>query len=633
MQDRDYTLKRMMSRRITPEEFQYESLWAPPLYTMLSREDIAQLHYYATSPLYSAKLKEKYKLIDDIMLSRGFKKLFAGTNRVAYEPTFANNFIIKVAYDKVALQDSINEFFNQHLLKPFCCKVFEVSECGTVGVFEKVQPITNSNEFISVAADIFVLLNNFLCGEFVVDDIGTHYMNNYGVRMGFGPVILDFPYVYRVDPKKIFCSKPDHNDPSGYCNGPIDYDAGFNKLYCKKCGCIYKPFELAKKIDYHEQVIKEREEIHMKIKISGGSKGIKKSIDTNDMQKPVTSVKTKKIKLGGGSKPAEEKKTVNGMAPAEEVEEEKVEAPVEQEVIEMPEVETKEEEKEKEVISAVSFDEDIKGKNEDPGYDDENVETLLAKINNIYNYTDKTDEEKAEIVNCICNMLESILLDNIEVSIKMFSAILRKKKNLKDDIVKLFLEDNSCSINNQFIKLLMSSGIYRFVTKIDIAKDTADENLVLSVVPGIQKKETEKIVFEGEPVENLFNILEIERILLDEDKVEDETTDSESEYEEDLDDENYEDDYEDVTGLDLANAEIISKKDVFSNEKPGKILVVKNDDGSYLTLDDKILAVDHISGRKLDEITIVPKDWYDKLSKIAEDIEASESTGESSEEE
>ena len=61
MQDRDYTLRRMMSKTMTPEEFNYESLWAPPLYSMFTMEDIALLNHYATSTKYSAKLKEKYK--------------------------------------------------------------------------------------------------------------------------------------------------------------------------------------------------------------------------------------------------------------------------------------------------------------------------------------------------------------------------------------------------------------------------------------------------------------------------------------------------------------------------------------------------------------------------------------------
>ena len=100
----------------------------------------------------AAQLQEKYKAIDEIMKSRGFVKLVSGTNRVSYAPTFANDFIVKVAYDSVALQDSIREYKNQYLIKPFCTKVFEVSPNGVLGVFERVNPITSREEFLSPAA-------------------------------------------------------------------------------------------------------------------------------------------------------------------------------------------------------------------------------------------------------------------------------------------------------------------------------------------------------------------------------------------------------------------------------------------------------------------------------------------------
>ena len=328
MIDRDYMLNRLMSKSMSKQEFNYEILTAPPIYSMFTVEDINQLHYIASSVKYSAKLKEKYEAIDNIMRNRGFEKLVAGTNRVSYIPTFANNFIIKVAYDSVALKDSLREYENQRLIKPFCTKVFEVTPCGTLGVFERVNPVTSVKEYISMAADIFRLLNNFVIGDYVIDDIGTRYFQNIGYRNGFGPVILDFPYVYEVDPKKIWCNKPDPNDPTGYCNGPIDYDGGFNKLKCRKCGAVYKPFELAKKIEYKSQLIVESEEKRMKIKLSGGSlgKGRTEEIVTGDFRNPVKAIKSnklnKKIEKELEKEKAEEEKTVNGVvAPVEEPEE------------------------------------------------------------------------------------------------------------------------------------------------------------------------------------------------------------------------------------------------------------------------------------------------------------------------
>lgn len=54
------------------------------------------------------------------------------------------------------------------------------------------------------------------------------------------------------------CCAPNYNEPSGICGGWIDYDAGFNKLCCTKCGAEYKAIELAKDIQDNKIVTKGR---------------------------------------------------------------------------------------------------------------------------------------------------------------------------------------------------------------------------------------------------------------------------------------------------------------------------------------------------------------------------------------
>ena len=61
----------------------------------------------------------------------------------------------------------------------------------------------------------------------------------------------------------------------------------------------------------------------------------------------------------------------------------------------------------------------------------------------------------------------------------------------------------------------------------------------------------------------------------------------------------------------MINPKIISKKDLFPNESFGKIIVVKNDDGTYLTLNNRILAINIIDDRDLDDLAVVSKDWYE----------------------
>jgi len=272
---RTYILDRIKSRKTTIEEFNFDKLTAPPIAMMFTQQDIQDLYYIAHSIKLSAHPEKKLQYINDIMSRRGFVKFIGGTNRISYRPIEDNSFLVKVAIDDVGRSDNPREFKNQHALKPFVTKVFEVSPCGTLGVFERVVPITNRQEFMSVSEDVFTLINEWLIGEYVMDDIGSNYFMNYGIRKNFGVVLLDYPYMHKVDYNKLFCALEDktHSTKSGLCEGEIDYDDGYNKLVCKKCGAIYKAIDLAKAIEDEKIIIKGGKlKMSLKINISGGSK-------------------------------------------------------------------------------------------------------------------------------------------------------------------------------------------------------------------------------------------------------------------------------------------------------------------------------------------------------------------------
>jgi hypothetical protein len=144
MENRNYILDRLKSKAVSIDEFNYDMLQAPPISAMFTQQDIAQLHYIASSLKYSAKLQIKYQEIDKIMRRRGFIKFIAGTNRVVYRPLEDNRFLVKVAIDDIGLGDNPREYANQFIFKPFVTKVFEITPCGTLGVFERVEPITSS---------------------------------------------------------------------------------------------------------------------------------------------------------------------------------------------------------------------------------------------------------------------------------------------------------------------------------------------------------------------------------------------------------------------------------------------------------------------------------------------------------
>ena len=235
-------------------DFHWDSLWVPSMYNYLYLNDIEQLYNIATSIRYNSKIEKKYDLINKIMVNRGFKKFHAGTNRVVYQCLENPVFIVKIAIDKTGMGDNPAEFKNQFLLKPFVTKVFEVDPSGVIGAFERVDPILSREEYAYVASDIYDLLHEVIIGRYVLEDIGTNYFMNMGIRRGFGPVLLDFPYVYELDGNKLFCNSLLSDNT--ICSGEIDYDAGFNNLICTKCGKRYFARELEKFVEEKVVILK-----------------------------------------------------------------------------------------------------------------------------------------------------------------------------------------------------------------------------------------------------------------------------------------------------------------------------------------------------------------------------------------
>ena len=229
--------------------FDFDKLAGPLVNQIFSPTDLGRLYNIATSIKYSANIDKKYKEIDSIMKLRGFYKAHCGTNRAVYNNYEDKSFVAKVAVDKVALKDSPAEYLNQSLIKPFCCKIFDVDPTGVLATIERVNPITSLDEFYSLSPDIFNMMLHIL-GRCVVDDLGADKYMNYGLRQSsngftFGPVILDFPYVYELDGNKLICQKL-INTPMGQmpCMGEIDYDESLSHLRCTKCGRKYTALDL-----------------------------------------------------------------------------------------------------------------------------------------------------------------------------------------------------------------------------------------------------------------------------------------------------------------------------------------------------------------------------------------------------
>lgn len=276
----------LYAKKVSPLEFNWDTMVAPPLLSFLTPQDIYQLYTIAKSNKLASKPKVKYKMIDDIVSPRGFRKIASGTNRVVYKYLDDQRYCIKIAFDSVALSNNPMEFMNQFKLKPFVARVFEVSPCGTVALCERVEPITTREEFANIANDIYDLIVNKIIGKYVVDDIGSNFFQNYGIRLGVCPVLLDYPSVYELDGKKLYCNR---EDPITHipCLGEIDYDPGFNFLVCTKCGKQYQARQLAKQEEDGNIVVKmEGVAKHMSIKLYRGDEVVE-TIERNPETKTI----------------------------------------------------------------------------------------------------------------------------------------------------------------------------------------------------------------------------------------------------------------------------------------------------------------------------------------------------------
>ena len=264
----------------TYPEFVFEKATAPPLYSLVPMQACDMLYNVINDLDLSGKPDKKYEIIDKIMHEIGFKRLAGGTNRLVYNRDDYPNICVKVAIDKEGMKNNLDEYKVQFLLKPFCCKVYDVEPQGVVGLFEQVIRITSREQFMDIADCVFKLITELFLGRYIMEDIGTYYMFNWGIRYGFGPVLLDFPYVYELDGSKLLCTHIFDNRT--ICRGEIDYDPGFNYLYCKKCGKRYRAIELSKtQRGVFIPSILKGEDVSMKVVVSKGDNVIK-IVDTKD---------------------------------------------------------------------------------------------------------------------------------------------------------------------------------------------------------------------------------------------------------------------------------------------------------------------------------------------------------------
>lgn len=264
----DDILDALYAKRVSPEEFSFDALQAPSIYNFLSDYDMEKIYNITTSVKYSSKVDKKIQAIKDILSPRGFVVLSNGTNRMCYRYVEDRSFVLKVPYKMSGLDNGAREYQNQQFLKPFVTKTFQVHPTG-ISLHERVTPITSREEYLTVADDVFDMLVR-LTGKYVLEDVGSKYFMNIGIRKGFGVVVLDYPELFLLDGNKLVCNKPlMPNTTFPICGGLIDFDRGLNTLVCTKCGKEYPASEL-QKLKEEKKIISEGD-TNMKIRVMRGN--------------------------------------------------------------------------------------------------------------------------------------------------------------------------------------------------------------------------------------------------------------------------------------------------------------------------------------------------------------------------
>lgn len=297
----------LYTKNKSPLEFQWDSLCGPAVYQLIPPADVEELRKIATSIKLNGDIVKKKEMINKIMVKNGFMRFHAGTNRVVYTHYEIPYIVCKVAVDRVGMNDNPREFKNQFELKPFVTKCFDISPCGTVGIFERVEPINSIDEFAFVYEDTFELITKCIVGKYVLEDIGSRFFNNYGIRKGFGVCLLDYPYMYKLDGRKLMCNRPIFpNTKEPVCGGEIDYDDGFNYLVCRCCGKRYSAKDLEDKRNEGLILIKGGTNM-LDVVVKVGEKEIRPNKVSDTIKKPAAKAKnenrSKKIevvaKVGG----------------------------------------------------------------------------------------------------------------------------------------------------------------------------------------------------------------------------------------------------------------------------------------------------------------------------------------------
>ena len=207
---------------------------------------IRYLYNIINNGYYINRKKEKSMLINNVLENYGFSFLSSGTNRKVYFSSQNPDIVLKVAIDGEGVRANLREWKNQYYLQPFISKIFHCESNGLLMLEERVKAFKTFKEYANAFNEIFIILLHYQENmKYFLEDVGTNYFKNWGLRYEDFPVIVDFSEAFQYNPNKLKCTSKD-KDTEEICGGDLEYDwkHGANFIICNKCGKSYYATEL-----------------------------------------------------------------------------------------------------------------------------------------------------------------------------------------------------------------------------------------------------------------------------------------------------------------------------------------------------------------------------------------------------
>ena len=232
-----------------------------------TEEDLDYLSGLIDSP-YFENNNDKADAILHKFRDKNFIELAPATNRYVM---LKGKFVYKFALDEYGVKDNLNEFEMSEELQPFVTKTYETN--GLITIAEYVNLISQ-REFEDSAPNIKAILRELFDAGYIFSDVGTVSRNfcNWGFRDDDSIVILDYGYIWRKDPKLMFCAK-------NGCGHKLEYTDNFDRLYCPQCGTKYDVIDFVYKAGISEKQFEENRKYEtmgtLKIGLGGPSGFVK----------------------------------------------------------------------------------------------------------------------------------------------------------------------------------------------------------------------------------------------------------------------------------------------------------------------------------------------------------------------